>query len=84
MLQRDGIIIECYQMPEAELAEIRSRGSGHIDHIAFDVDDIDETFNTVKAAGFDIPRRKTNLFLLSGNREQNSFYYRPGWRKAGV
>ena len=76
MLQRDGIIIECYQMPEAELAEIRSRGSGHIDHIAFDVDDIDETFNTVKAAGFDILEEKptflafwkqgTKFFFITG------------------
>lgn len=54
MMQRDDIILELYQMPEAELAEIRSRSNGHIDHVAFDVDDINETFTTVKAAGFDI------------------------------
>lgn len=54
MMQRDDMILELYQMPEAELAEIRSRGNGHIDHIAFDVDDIDASFAEVKAAGFGI------------------------------
>ena len=54
MIKRESIIIELYQMPEPVLQEIRSRGNGHIDHIAFDVSDIDETFALVKAAGFNI------------------------------
>ncbi len=54
MMKRDGIIIELYQMPEHILTEIRSRKNGHIDHIAFDVSDIDETFALVKEAGFNI------------------------------
>ena len=41
-------------MPETELAEIRGRSNGHIDHIAFDVDDIDQTYSELKQAGFNI------------------------------
>ncbi len=52
MMRRDEIVIELYQMPEAELQEIRTRKDGRIDHIAFDVDDIDETFGELKAAEF--------------------------------
>ncbi len=52
MMQLNDIILELYQMPEAELEEIRSRGNGHIDHIAFDVDDIDQTYTTLKEAGY--------------------------------
>ncbi|GAB3937478.1 VOC family protein [Mucilaginibacter myungsuensis] len=54
MMQLGDIIVELYQMPEAALDEVRNRGNGHIDHIAFDVDDIDETFAAVKEAGFTI------------------------------
>lgn len=54
MVQRGDIIIELYQMPEKELAEIRSRKDGHIDHIAFDVDDIDAVFSELKQAAFHI------------------------------
>lgn len=54
MMQRDNMIIELYQMPEPALAEIRSRRDGHIDHIAFDVSDIDAVYTLVKNAGFNI------------------------------
>ena len=54
MMQLNQMIIELYQMPEAELKEIRERKNGHIDHIAFDVDDIDQTFNELKQASFNI------------------------------
>jgi len=54
MMQMKDIIIEIYQMPETELAEIRGRSNGHIDHIAFDVDDIDQTYSELKQAGFNI------------------------------
>ncbi len=52
MMKREKIIIELYQMPEPELSSVRNRKDGHIDHIAFDVDDIDETFETLKKEGF--------------------------------
>jgi catechol 2,3-dioxygenase-like lactoylglutathione lyase family enzyme len=54
MMQRGAMIIEIYQLPEKDLTAIRSRGNGHIDHIAFDVDDIDEAFDELKKASFTI------------------------------
>ncbi|MBS1508056.1 MAG: VOC family protein [Bacteroidetes bacterium] len=54
MMQNGSVIIEIYQMPEKELAEIRSRKNGHIDHVAFDVSDIDKAFNELKGNGFQI------------------------------
>ena len=54
MMKRGDMIIEIYQMPEKELAEIRQRGNGHIDHIAFDVDSIDDAFRALKDSGFHI------------------------------
>jgi lactoylglutathione lyase len=54
MMKLNDIIVELYQMPPKELAEIRNRTNGHIDHIAFDVDDIDATFSVLKEAGFNI------------------------------
>jgi catechol 2,3-dioxygenase-like lactoylglutathione lyase family enzyme len=54
MMKSGDVVMEIYQMPEAELTEIRQRGNGHIDHVAFDVDNIDETFETLKKANFTI------------------------------
>ncbi|QNE40181.1 VOC family protein [Hymenobacter sp. NBH84] len=54
MMQHGTIIVELYQMPEPTLTEIRKRTNGKIDHVAFDVDDIDETYATLKADGFHI------------------------------
>jgi len=54
MMERNNMILEIYQMPEKELAEIRSRKNGHIDHIAFDVDDIDQVFSEIKKESFQI------------------------------
>ena len=54
MMKREAIIIELYQMPEPELSNVKQRKDGRIDHIAFDVDDIDETFGVLKKEGFSI------------------------------
>jgi lactoylglutathione lyase len=54
MMKMLDIVIELYQMPEKNLAEIRARKDGHIDHIAFDVTDIEETYNVCKTAGLNI------------------------------
>jgi catechol 2,3-dioxygenase-like lactoylglutathione lyase family enzyme len=54
MMKRGETVLELYQMPEAQLQEIRSRRDGHIDHIAFDVDDIEEAFAALKNAAFSI------------------------------
>ncbi|RYE18452.1 MAG: VOC family protein [Sphingobacteriaceae bacterium] len=51
MMQSGAIIIELYLLPEKFLGEIRSRKNGHIDHIAFDVPDIDAAFTWIKTAG---------------------------------
>jgi lactoylglutathione lyase len=52
MMQNGNMIIELYQLPEPQLQEIRTRKDGHIDHIAFDVDDIDTTYQTLKENGY--------------------------------
>jgi catechol 2,3-dioxygenase-like lactoylglutathione lyase family enzyme len=54
MMKRESMVIELYQLPESELAGVRTRSNGHIDHVAFDVSDIDETYAVIKQAGFNI------------------------------
>ncbi len=54
MMQQGDVIVEIYQMPEPELAGIRQRRDGHVDHIAFDTEDIDHAFQTLKNAGFEV------------------------------
>ena len=54
MMKRGAVIMELYQMPERDLNEIRERKDGHIDHVTFDVCDIDKAFNELKGAGFEI------------------------------
>ncbi len=58
MMQRDNFVIELYQMPPGELEEIKSRGNGRIDHIAFDVPDVDEAMSTLKENGFHVVEDK--------------------------
>ena len=62
MMKLNDMVIELYQMPATELVEIRNRKNGHIDHIAFDVDDIDEAFSALKNASFSI-LEKEPVFL---------------------
>lgn len=62
MLQRGDIVLELYELPASALDEIRARSNGHIDHIAFDVPDIDATFSTLKSAGLS-PIEPTPVFL---------------------
>jgi catechol 2,3-dioxygenase-like lactoylglutathione lyase family enzyme len=54
MMKRGDMIIELYQMPDSALSEIASRKDGHIDHVAFDVPDIDDAYAVIKAGGFNI------------------------------
>lgn len=54
MMKQGNIIIELYQMPQKELEAIAAREDGHVDHVAFDVADIDETFAIIKDAGYNI------------------------------
>lgn len=54
MMQQNDMVIELYQLPDSDLPEIVNRGNGHIDHIAFDVTDIDEVFRELTLNGFTI------------------------------
>jgi catechol 2,3-dioxygenase-like lactoylglutathione lyase family enzyme len=68
MMQRAHMIIELYQLPESGLDEIRARQNGHIDHVAFDVPDIDAAFTALKQTGFNIlePEPKFLQFWANG------------------
>ena len=54
MMKNHEVIIELYQMPDKQLAEIKQRKNGHVDHFAIDVSDVDLAFDTLKKAGFEI------------------------------
>ncbi len=54
MMQQNQIIMELYQLPESDLAGIRNRKDGHVDHVAFDVSDVDRAFATLKEASFQV------------------------------
>ena len=54
MMKNHEVIVELYQMPDKQLAEIKQRKNGHVDHFAIDVSDIDVAFDTLKKAGFEI------------------------------
>ena len=54
MMKQGNIIIELYQMPQKELAAIAARKDGHVDHIAFDVSDIEVAFAVLKDGGYSI------------------------------
>ena len=73
MMQLKDIIIELYQMPEPELSSIKQRTAGHIDHIAFDVDDIEETFALLKKEGFAVVE-ETPVFLNFWQKGCRYFY----------
>jgi len=60
-MEQRGVIIELYQVTENEREMIRSRSDGHIDHIAFDVEDVEEAFQELSAAGFEMVEEKPVL-----------------------
>jgi catechol 2,3-dioxygenase-like lactoylglutathione lyase family enzyme len=62
MMKNHEVIVELYQMPEKQLAEIKKRSNGHVDHFAIDVTDVDHAFETLKKAGFEI-LEETPTFL---------------------
>jgi catechol 2,3-dioxygenase-like lactoylglutathione lyase family enzyme len=70
MLKLGEIILELYEFPAPALGEIRARGNGHIDHIAFDVADVDATFRALKEAGHEVlePEPVTLPFWKAGCR----------------
>ncbi len=54
MMKKGDIVLELYQLPAHKLQTIRERKDGHIDHITFDVEDIDEAFVLLNKASFKI------------------------------
>jgi len=62
MLEKDGFILEIYQMVGLDLEEVRARCDGHIDHIALDVNNVEEAFRELTNAGFN-PLEETPVFL---------------------
>ncbi|MCB9450498.1 MAG: VOC family protein [Anaerolineaceae bacterium] len=54
MLELNGFVLELYQLIGDDLAEIRKRQHGHIDHFALNVRDIQATWVAVQAAGLKI------------------------------
>jgi catechol 2,3-dioxygenase-like lactoylglutathione lyase family enzyme len=54
MLKNKDVILELYQLPEKKIIKIKERKDGHIDHITFDVDNIDEAFLALKSASFQV------------------------------
>jgi catechol 2,3-dioxygenase-like lactoylglutathione lyase family enzyme len=51
MMELKGFVLELYQLVGSELAEVRARADGHIDHFALDVQDIDRALQDVRASG---------------------------------
>jgi lactoylglutathione lyase len=70
MMKNNEVIVELYQMPEKQLAEIKQRKVGHIDHFAIDVKDVDYAFEALKKAGFDIIEQEPTFlaFWKNGTR----------------
>lgn len=58
MVRKGDITLELYQLPPCELEDVARRQHGHIDHIAFDVDDIDAVFAELREKGFNIEEPK--------------------------
>lgn len=52
MLQNGEVIVELYQMPESEIPAVKARGNGHIDHIAFDIDDVEACYLKMQEEGY--------------------------------
>ena len=53
MVKRGSMVIELYQQPGERREEVFRRRDGHIDHVAFSVQDIDAAFEELRAAGFE-------------------------------
>lgn len=53
MMKRGQAVMELFQLPENELEDIRGLEDGHINHVTFDVSDVDKAFQELKDAGFE-------------------------------
>jgi len=48
IMKRGNVIVELYQLTGENLKELHSRRDGPIDHIAFDVKDVEKAFRELK------------------------------------
>jgi catechol 2,3-dioxygenase-like lactoylglutathione lyase family enzyme len=53
-MEQKDIVIELYQVTARARKELVTRSDGHLDHIAFDVADVDKAFAELKEAGFEM------------------------------
>jgi lactoylglutathione lyase len=58
MMEQNGVIIELYQVTRKEIQNLRKRNDGPVDHIAFDVKDVEKAFYELKNAGFSLIEEK--------------------------
>lgn len=58
VLEKDGVRIQLIQPTDKSLEEVKSRKDGHIDHVAFDVKDVDKAFQELKDAGIKVVQDK--------------------------
>ena len=54
MMELKGFVLELYQLVGNELADVRARADGHIDHIALDVQDITRAFEDMRTRGLTV------------------------------
>jgi lactoylglutathione lyase len=54
MMEQKGIVVELYQVTHEARKELSGRMDGHVDHIAFDVSDVDKAFWELKEANFEM------------------------------
>lgn len=54
MMELNAIVLELYQFPDPIIPSITGRKDGHIDHICFDVDDVNECFRIAKENGYNV------------------------------
>lgn len=52
MMEQNGVIIELYQVTRKQKEDLKDRKDGPVDHIAFDVKDVEKAFLELKYAGF--------------------------------
>jgi catechol 2,3-dioxygenase-like lactoylglutathione lyase family enzyme len=53
-MEQKGIIVELYQVTRKARKELITRSDGHVDHIAFDVADVEKAFIELKGADFEM------------------------------
>jgi lactoylglutathione lyase len=63
MIEKDGFIIEVYQLVGDELEEINTRRDGHIDHIALNVVDIGKAYTEIQATGMEILEEDAPVYI---------------------